>query len=138
MHGVADIDVLSGVEGISGKNQLKTIFQFLAKTQHKNKVLFVWDCDVSAGLEPQNNTFPFFLPRNMENSIATKGIENAFPVEIFSDFTKTITLSNGTTISEFDESRKRDFESFVISRNKLSDFSHFSSLIAEIERIRKL
>lgn len=138
VHGVADVDVLSGVEGISGKNQLKTIFQFLAKTQHKNKVLFVWDCDVSTDLKPQNNTFPFVLPRNIDNSIAKKGIENAFPVEIFSDFTKTINLSNGTTIREFDESRKRDFELFVISRNKLSDFSHFSSLIAEIERIRKL
>ena len=138
MHGVTDVDVLSGVEGISGKNQLKTIFQFLAKTQHKNKVLFVWDCDVSTGLEPQNNTFPFVLPRKIDNSIAKKGIENAFPVEIFSGFTKTITLSNGTTISEFDESRKRDFELFVISRNNLSDFSHFSCLIAEIERIRKI
>lgn len=138
MHGVADVDVLSGVEGISGKNQLKTIFQFFGKTQHKNKVLFVWDCDVSTGLDPQNNTFPYFLPRNKDNPIAKKGIENAFPVDLISDFTKTIKMSNGKTISEFDESRKRDFELFVLSRNRLSDFSHFSSLIAEIERIRNL
>ncbi|HHT9138628.1 MAG TPA: AAA family ATPase, partial [Candidatus Wunengus sp. YC60] len=138
LHGIADVDVLSGVEGVSGKNQLRTVFQFIAKTRHRNKVLFVWDCDVSVGLEAQNNTFPFVLPRRNDNSIAKKGIENAFPVELFSGYTKTITLSNGTTITEFDEGRKRDFELHVLSRNDLSNFAHFASLITEIKRIRGL
>jgi predicted ATPase len=138
LYGVTDVEVLSGVEGVSGKNQLKTIFQFLAKTQHKSKVLFVWDCDVAPGLTSENNTFPFALPQNPNNNIAKSGIENAFSESLFSGFTKTITLSNGRSITEFEEGRKRDFESYILSRNNKDDFAHFSSLINEIERIRKL
>jgi predicted ATPase len=138
LYGVTDVHVLNGVEGVSGKNQLKTIFQFLAKTQHKTKVLFVWDCDVSPGVEAENNTFPLAILRNPNNTIAKSGIENAFPESLFSGFTKTTTLSKGKTITEFEEGRKRDFESLVISRNNLSDFDHFSTLIIEIERIKQL
>ena len=61
-----------------------------------------------------------------------------FPEELFSGLTKTITRSNGHVIVEFDESRKKGFATKVISRNDASDFSHFGSLITEIERIRKL
>jgi len=136
--GVNGIEVLSGVEGISGKNQLKTIFEFFSRTNHVNKVIIVWDCDVKFELQPSNNTFPYILPLNQDNIIAKKGIENIFPVALFNDFKKTITLSDGTVITEFDESRKGDFESFVVNRNYTEDFRNFSSLITEIHRIKML
>lgn len=138
LHGVNEVEVLSGVEGISGKNQLKTIFDFLSKTAHANKVIFVWDCDVSHGRQASNNTYPYTLPRNEENTIAKKGIENIFPASLFDDFKKIIHLSGGTVITEFDESRKRDFESFVVDRNNADDFQNFSSLISEIERVKQI
>ncbi len=138
LNGIKDVEVLSGVEGISGKNQLKTIFKFIARTQHKNKVLFVWDCDVTHELDAQNNTFPFTLPKRTDNAVAKSGIENAFPEMLFTGLTKTIAMSNGQVIVEFDENRKKDFAAKVISRNDTKDFSHFGSLITEIERIRKL
>lgn len=138
LNGINDVDVLTGVEGVSGKNQLKTLFDFLSRTDHSNKVIFVWDCDVNIQSQETNNTYPYVLPNNPENSIAKKGIENIFPSSLFDGFVKTITLSDGKVITEFDESRKRDFESFVIGRNNINDFDNFSSLLTEIERVRSV
>lgn len=90
LNGIRDVEVLNGVEGISGKNQLKTIYQFLSKTKHQNRVLFVWDCDVSFSLPEENNTYPFVLPRNEDNTLVRTGIENAFPQSLFDNFIKTI------------------------------------------------
>jgi ABC-type branched-subunit amino acid transport system ATPase component len=136
INAIVGVEVLAGVEGSSGKNQLKTVFDFLSKTQHKNKVIFVWDCDVTLQLQVTNTTFPFTLPKNSANSIAKKGIENMFPEELFEGYVKTITTSDGKIIKEFDENRKRDFEKFIISRNNADDFQQFSSLISEIKRVR--
>lgn len=138
LRGVNDVEVLSGVEGISGKNQLKTLFDFFSRTNHVNKVIFVWDCDANPRVQPSNNTYPYILQVNQENIIAEKGIENMFPTSLFDNFKKTISLSNGTVITEFDESRKRDFESFVVNRNNGDDFQNFSPLIAEIDRVRQM
>jgi len=138
VHGVNGVEVLSGVEGVSGKNQLKTLFDFLSRTHHGNKVIFVWDCDCTPNVESSNNTYPYSLPNNQDNTIARKGIENIFPTQLFNNYIKTIALSNGTVITEFDESRKRDFESFVIGRNNFNDFTNFYPLVSEIERVKHL
>ena len=138
LNDITDVEVLSGVEGVSGKNQLKTLFDFLSRTQHENKVVFVWDCDVNPSVVAVNNTYPFALPQNESNVLATRGIENIFPEELFGGFVKTITPSTGEPIREFDETRKRDFEQFVLQRNNPNDFENFSSLIEEVRRISRL
>ncbi len=138
MHNINEVEVLAGVEGVSGKNQLKTLFDFLSKTQHENRVIFVWDCDVNIQAPDANNTFPYTLPVNPDNNIARKGIENMFPEELFGDYVKTINMSDGAVITEFDTNRKRDFEEFVIARDNTNDFHKFSSLITEIERVRDI
>lgn len=137
-HGVHGIEVLTGIEGVSGKNQLKTLFDFFSRTSHSNKVVFVWDCDVTYQLSPAQNTFPYVLPKNSGNQVAQTGIENMFPSALFSSFTNKIERSDGTTIAEFDSRRKADFEAFVLERNNADDFTNFSALVNEIERIRKL
>lgn len=137
LNGINDVEVLAGVEGVSGKNQLKTLFDFLSRTDHSNKVIFVWDCDVNIQSQESSNTYSYIFPNNTENSVAKKGIENVFPSRLFDNFVKTIKLSNGTVITEFDESRKRDFESFVINRNDIGDFQNFSSLLSKIKRVRE-
>ena len=136
LHGIEDVEVLSGIEGISGKDQLKTLFDFFSCTNHEKKVIFVWDCDVTFELQPKNNTYPFILPKNHSNNIATKGIENMFPEELFSGYIKTITMSNGDVKNEFDGTRKKDFEKFILDRNKIDDFKNFSILAEEIRRIK--
>ena len=131
-YSIDGVEVLLGVEEIAGQHQLKTLFDFFSRTNHENKVVFVWDCDVKIKVQPNNNTYPYILPKNCENTIAKKGIENMFPEELFDEFTKTITMSGGEVKIEFDEKRKKDFEEYILSRNMIDDFKHFSSLAAEI------
>ncbi len=138
LYGLNEIVVLTGVEGSSGKNQLKTLFDFLSKTNHKNKVIFIFDCDVTYSLESANNTYSFVLNKNLNNLLVNSGIENIFPEVLFDGFTNTNTNSKNEITKRFDNSRKRDFEQFVINRNIKDDFINFSSMISEIQRIKEL
>jgi len=140
--GVEDVEVLSGLEDKTGKSQLKTLFEFLSRMQHINKVIFVWDCDANTrefqNLQASNNTFPFILPKNEHNRVSEKGIENMFQESLFDDFSVVSTFPNGETKATFHSDSKRSFESFVLGRNNLADFENFKCLVTEIERIKNL
>jgi len=137
LKGINDIEVLSDCEGISGKNQLKTLFEFFSKAIHSTKVIFVWDCDVDYKLEESNNTYSIILSKNLENTIAKKGIENIFPSYLFKDYTVTLKRANGNVTVKFDSNCKRDFEAFILDRNNSDDFIYFNSLFDEIKKIKK-
>jgi len=62
------IEIITGAEGNSGKDQLKTLFHFFSRVNHDNKVIFVWDTDVKFKLEDKNNTIPFIFERNNSNT----------------------------------------------------------------------
>jgi len=79
-----------------------------------------------------------FFPNNSTNTLAKKGIENAFPIYLFDGFKTTIESSTGEVQHNFDNNRKRDFENFVLQRNNIADFGHFSTLIDEINRIKEM
>lgn len=138
LNSISDIEVISGVEGTSGVSQLRTIFDFLSKVAHTKKVIIVWDCDVKNNFVDGNNTFPFVLPKNQNNSIATKGIENMFDETLFANFITSIKDSKGKEIKSFDCNRKKDFEEFILTRNNKNDFNNFASLITKINEIRNL
>lgn len=130
-----EVVLIEGAEAVSGKTQLKTLFDFFSRVPHANKVVFVWDCDATYELSEINNTYPFVLEKNPLNLIASKGIENIFPTELFGGFLKTITLSQGKVITEFDESRKRDFEEHVLARKTDADFINFDPLIQKLRSL---
>ncbi len=136
LFGCTEVSVVSGIESVSGKGQLKVLFDFFSRAAHNSKIIFVWDCDFSSQLAATNNTYPYVFPKNPENSIATSGIENMFPPELFADFKKTISLADGSTIVEFDKSCKAKFEGFVLTRNNKDDFSGFQPLIDYIESLK--
>ena len=136
LYGLDGVEVISGVEDITGKSQLRTLFDFFSRVPHKNKVLFLWDCDANYSLKEQNNTHHYILPVNQENQIAVKGIENMFPESLFQNFKKTITRSLGQEIIQFDESRKKDFEQYVLERNNLADFVNFKALVEKIKEVK--
>lgn len=73
-----DVTLIEGVESISGKSQLKTLFDFFSRVPHTNKVLFIWDCDASYSLPEINHTYPFVFSRNSDNTISKNGVENLF------------------------------------------------------------
>lgn len=136
LAGCEDVDVVSGAEGTSGKNHLRTIFDFFAAVPHDKHVIVVWDCDVTFVLADKNRTHALVLEKNTDNAVATKGIENAFPEELFATFSKKITMSNGTEKTEFDDTRKKDFVDFVIERHNKEDFVNFMPLIQKIESLK--
>jgi predicted ATPase len=91
INGLTDrVDVFEGGDNRSGKDQLKALYEFFIKVPHKNKVLFVWDCDVTqkniVSLQPENKTYPYIFEKNEDNKVAPKGIENMFPEELFENF----------------------------------------------------
>ncbi|MCI5113430.1 MAG: ATP-binding protein [Candidatus Electrothrix sp. AW1] len=136
LNGINGVNILDGLEAISGKTQLKTLFDFFTKAPHDNKVLFVWDCDVKYNkLTASNNTYPFIFEKNNENNLAKKGIENLFPSSLFSGMIKRTTLSQGDTIEEFDGSRKRDFEKLIMERNNPDDFKLFAPFIEKVKEL---
>jgi len=135
LNAIDGVEVLHGIEGTSGKNQLRTLFEFISRLQHKNKVLFVFDCDVNYSLTSTTNTFAYILPKNTENTVADSGIENLFPVNLFDGFCTTIRNSRGVETIKFDQSRKNDFLNHIVKRNNASDFENFESLLDEIRKI---
>jgi predicted ATPase len=124
-----DINIITGIENITGKNQLRTLFDFFSKISHEAKVIFVWDCDVHYDIKPDNNTYPFFFSFNNQNRIAKKGIENLFDESLFNNFQKRIILADKSQKTEFDESCKREFEKTILNRNEKNDFINFNELI---------
>ena len=132
LYGIQDVKVVTGFEEASGKDQLRTLFQFFSRANHKKNVFFVWDCDVTFNLNETNNTFPYILEKNDSNSIAEKGIENMFSESLLSNFTTTKTDSWGRIQKTFDGTRKKDLIDLILQRNNKTDFINFEPLIDKI------
>lgn len=86
------IDLLNGVTGITGKDNLKFLFDVMSKRASGQKILFVWDCDAHSQVDPlQENglTYKFCFAENTANTKArdkegkAKGIENLYGDELF-------------------------------------------------------
>ena len=135
---VNNVEILDGIENISGKDQLKTFFNFVSRIPHQNKILFVFDCDVKFRLEPKNNTYAFTFPQNEINQLAERGIENLFSEDLFNGLCTTIKSSRGVETRKFDQSRKNDLLDRITDRNSPNDFVNFESLIEEIDKVSKL
>lgn len=128
------IDFLTGIEGNSGKDQLKTLFEFFKLVPHTNSVLFVLDCDVSiSGKTEKDKTYIYAFPKNESNTIALKGIENVYPENLFTDFLETKTDSHGNQKRSFDLKRKKDFLNKILTSTTRDDFSNFQNLIDKIK-----
>ncbi|MFM5949378.1 MAG: AAA family ATPase [Novosphingobium sp.] len=136
LNGVDGVEVLCGIEGTSGKNQLRTLFEFFSRMDHKNTVLFVFDCDVSYALREAGNTVPFIFKKNDANLIASSGVENLFDPTLMAGFTTKISHPNGSEMEKFHQDSKRQFEEFILGRNCIDDFVNFESLIETVKRIK--
>jgi len=135
VHGV---HVLAGIESYSGKSQLETLFKFFANVPHRNKVIFVWDCDVKNGLKEQNQTYPFILPFNIDNTVVKKGIENAFPETALEGYLNSTKEPDGQVHWSFGSSYKSKFADNIVKQGTRADFEHFKHLVEELNRIKAL
>jgi len=125
------IEIIKGVEGKSGKNQLKTIFDFFTLVNHDNKVIIVWDpeCTGYDNLEEKNNTFAFVLPLNPNHSITEKGIENLFDDRLFEPEDYTETKSGDEVLNrEMNKKRKKAFMKRMLDNPNKDNFKNFKPL----------
>jgi len=124
--GSDNIKIIDKFEHRSGKNQIKTLFEFFKLMKHKNKVIFVWDCDVNSKLESSNNTFPFIFKKNLENNKVTTGIENLFSDKLFKDeFYEIRQKSDG---GHHRSLNKRKFADYILNNGSEKDFANFKPL----------
>ena len=130
------VTVLDNLEDITGETQLKTYFKFFSKIAHTQKVLFIWDCDVSKIPSDENNTYAYKFENNIENTIAKKGIENLFDESLFDKYSTKIEYSQGEKRIEFDQRRKADLEEHILSKNNINDFQKFKAMIDYINQIK--
>src|SRR5690606_30416591 len=79
------IEVMENISDRTGKNQLPVLYDFFLRLEHKNSVLFVYDCDVKAIYEEKNQTYFCILPYNKVNSKFSNGIENIFDDSLILD-----------------------------------------------------
>jgi len=136
LYGYNDVKVVSCFQGKSGKDQLNTMFQFFKQAKHENPVLFVWDTDVNGQKQDEDNTYGLILPKNKQNTIYPKGIENLFEEKVFSGFTKKGVDSYGNSFEVFDERRKNDFNAHVLQNGTKEDFAVFQPLFDYLDKIR--
>ena len=132
----SDTEIITGFEGSSGKDQLKTLFRFFTKIKHDKKALFVLDCDVNISSWPneENNTYVFSFETNRENKKVLSGIENLFSEEKFNDSFYSAKQKNdggqATTLN------KQAFLNDMMENGTKEDFKNFQSLIDKIKELR--
>lgn len=129
------VDVINGVEGSSGKSQLKTLYSFFEKIQHDRKIMFVWDCDVSYKLEESTVTIPFIFSKNNDNDKIIDGIENLFPKELFTDdLYRKVEGKNGSYSFVLDKLKVKEL---VLQHNNEKHFAKFQPFIDKLRNVLK-
>ncbi|WP_179362679.1 AAA family ATPase [Nitrosopumilus oxyclinae] len=135
---IDNVDVLEGIEDITGKGQLKLFWDLFSSIPHTNKLLFVWDPDVEnyRNLETKNKTYAYTFLKNISNNLCDKGIENLFSIEMFDGFTKTITDdATQETIIEFNAKKyKNDFLDRMMLKGEI-EFQNFKPLFDHVRTI---
>ena len=131
----SSIDIVKNLKDRTGKNQLKTLFDFFTKMPHDNKVLFIYDCDVTTKYESMNETHAFIFEKNPENEKVKKGIENLFSQEHFKDdFYPLKDKDDGGVQSSLD---KPKFEEYILNNASTELFKNFEPMVNEIEKIMR-
>lgn len=136
LYEIDGIHVVENMESITGKNQLRTLFDFFSRTSSSQKIVFLLDCDVTTKLFDVGNVSWLLIEKNEANKFATRGIENAFGAHLFDGFLTEIKLSNKPAKFDFDGSRKKDFSSFLAGRRVKDDFSWFAPIAQKIIQLR--
>lgn len=127
------IEIVSSLKDRTGTGQLSTLYELFLRMEHKNNVLFIYDCDVTRTFSQNDKTNYYFFPKNSENKKVTKGIENLLKEELFEDrFYPLKNKDDGGTQSSLD---KQSFLNYILERNNPIDFENFKEIINKIEEI---
>lgn len=136
LHGVHNVQIVEGIEAISGTGQLKSIFDFLKVVQSTGRVLFVLDCDCKTKFENTSNVRAYTIPENTQNRLAKRGIENAFPEAVFPEELITRVFEGETEKSRhFSGDKKRAFLDHILKQSDIALFQHFDELVEVIRQL---
>jgi predicted ATPase len=128
-----DVEIISGIESRSGKEQLKVLFEFFVRAPHDNQVVFVWDHDMTTKMDSKNNTTPYVLKKNQNNNKVTTGIENLFGEDLFTDeFYIEKPKADGGYHKSLD---KNKFKTHILTNGAQNDFQQFGPLIKKLEEL---
>jgi len=127
-----------GAQG-GGKSHLNDALKFLKNNPQfcTRKVTLMFDSDAKKSDEDHGNLFVRSLPRNQENTIRQRGIENLLPEQVFEDrFFEQREISSGDEKGSIR----------VLNKNALCDFvcdetrnpAHFEKFREPLEKLRKL
>ncbi|MCB9174050.1 MAG: ATP-binding protein [Flavobacteriales bacterium] len=127
------IEIVSSLKDRTGTGQLSTLYEMFLRMEHKNNVLFIYDCDVTKTFTENDKTKYYIFSKNEINNKVTRGIENLFEENLFEDrFYQQKPKDDGGIHSSLD---KQLFLSYILERNNSKDFCNFNELINKIEEI---
>jgi ABC-type branched-subunit amino acid transport system ATPase component len=138
LAGIDGVKMIDTLDDKSGKEQLAHYFQAISALGLNRPFLFVFDCDGASNAEKlreNQNLFKFVIPKNSDNKLAPKGIENAFPESHFESHCVRTERANGDIIRKFDDDRKKAFADKIVKSQNLADFSGLESLKQKIKEI---
>ena len=137
------VEVFDDLLNKTGKDQLKTYGQFLAKMKTNSHFLIVWDCDaektatkLEEDLHNVDNVTAFsFEKRN--NAIAKEGIENKYDEEYLEPHAieSTRVATKEVLGYSFDSGKKTEFAEFIFSKGTKEHFQHFDDLRQVVDDI---
>ena len=129
---------------LTGKNQLASYANLLARVETNSHFLIVWDCDartvaekLRTELEGSNNVTPFAFS-NRANNLAPEGIENLYEEEHLEGFITTATREATGEVTQNMSSRdKTDFAKHVMDKGTKDYFKHYVELGKVVQDILK-
>jgi len=137
LYGITDVELVRGLEDISGKNQLSNYFQLFSRLPHESPILIVVDPDVKMKVAETNLTYWYRLEGNSENKIVRSGIENLFDLSILKPYLETTTTARGDFVRHsFNNSQKKEFAETIQQEGTKEDFHRFAGLLEKIISIQ--
>lgn len=139
---LSQVSLIKGAEDKSGDQQLKNTFEIMSKANHSSKFLIVWDSDSSLTAErvSETNAFnKFCFEKNIENTIADKGIENLYPTNLFSPdlYDKKTTQTGYGGSKEETTFNKYRFGEKIKCLTDADNFIKFQPLVEKIRGLLK-
>lgn len=133
------IEITERICDKSGHNQLSVLYDFFLRLNHDNKILFVYDADVTITKPESNNTYHYILPKNNDNEKVRNGIENMFSESLIKDehyVTNERRHDDGKVVTVAAPNKRKICE-HIIANSQPDDFSMFEGFINKLRSIVK-
>lgn len=136
------MDILTGAESKTGRDQLKTVFEVMCQRSNGHKIIFVWDCDAMNKVKPlkeSTTVFKFCFEKNTANNKVKKGIENLYPENIFTkDCYETKEETDDYGAKKIIQEINKDKVLVKVENNTTKDFFiNFNPLVSKLQTILK-